>query len=134
MEYIFFNQELCERFTRFAENMGLHSNVREDAIEGSVLEVMGELDDAQMEALEIEYESLMDEQMQLADAEEGWVTHRAVGIGVTHANGETGMIRLPVDMAKKLMAHFSAEEIQEMVQTIADALAQPSDAPLCRKD
>ena len=92
MEYTFFNAELCGRFVRFVDGMGLACAVRDDAMEGSVLEVLGELEDAQMDALEAEYESLMDEQMQLADTEEGWVTHRAVGIGVTYANGDSGMI------------------------------------------
>lgn len=134
MEYTFFDEALCGRFMQFVQDMGLVSQVRDDVMEGRVLEVLGELDDEQMDALEEEYEALMDEQMLLAEDESELVAHRAVAIGVRHADGETGVVRLPVEIARKLMAHFSAEEIQEMVQVIADALAQPDDAPVCKKD
>jgi hypothetical protein len=133
MEYTFFSETLCERFMQFVQGMGLSCQVRDDVMEGRVLKVLGELDDGQMDALEEEYEGLMDEQMLLAEEESDLVAHRAVGIGVRHASGETGVVRLPVEIARKLMAHFSAEEIQEMVQVIADALEQPDAGPLCRK-
>ncbi len=133
MEYAFFSKELQDRFVEFAESMGLTCHVRDDALEGSVVEIRDELDDEQMDELEAEYETLLDEQMLEAEMNSDLVSNRAVGVGVKHANGESGLVRLPVEVARKLMAHYSAEEIQEMVQAIADALERPDNAPLCRK-
>lgn len=133
MEYTFFNQGLCERFVRIAAGMGASGRVREDTMEGSVVELPDDLSEEQLATLETEYELLMDEQMLLAESEEGWVTHQAMGINVTLDDGRAYTVRLQGDMARRLSASFSPEEIHELVNGIAQSLENPINGPICKR-
>ncbi len=133
MEYTFFNDELRERFMQIAAGMGVASQVREDKMEGSIVELSDGLPDEQLSSLETEYEALMDEQMLLAESEEGWVTHQVMGVKVTLADGQPCDIRLQGEMARRLAEHFSPQEIYELVHAIAQSIENPTHGPLCRK-
>ena len=133
MEYTFFNQDLRERFIQTATKMGLASKVWDDTMEGSVVELSDDLSDEQMASLESEYEALMDEQMVLAESEEGWVTHQAMGVSVTFADGRTSTIRLQGSMARRLAESFSPEEIHELVNDIARSIENPINGPVCKR-
>lgn len=133
MEYTFFNEALRERFIRFAAKMGIPSQVKEDKMEGSVVELSDDLSDELLSSLETEYEVLMDEQMLLAESEEGWMSHQVMGINVTLADGRPCDIRLYGEMARRLSAHFSPEELHELVHAIAQSIENPIDGPICKK-
>lgn len=133
MEYTFFNQDLRERFIQTAARMGVTCRVWDDTMEGSVVELSDEMSDEQMASLEAEYELLMDEQMVLAESEEGWVTHQAMGVNVTLADGSSCTIRLQGEMARRLAQSFSPEEIQELVHAIALSIENPINGPLCKR-
>lgn len=133
MEYTFFNENLRERFIQIAAEMGIKSKIWDDTMEGSVVELLDELSDEQMAALETIYEQLMDEQMVLAESEEGWVTHQAMGINVTLDDGRACTIRLQGEMARKLSASFTPEEIHELVHDIAQSVAHPINGPICKR-
>lgn len=132
MEYTFFDENLRNRFISMATGMGIPSTVWDDKIEGSVVQLEGELDEEQMLALEAEYENLLDEQMVLSEAD-GSIEHQAMGINVIFADGHTGVVRLKGDIARRLMEHFAAEEIHDLVQAIADSIEHPINGPLCKR-
>ncbi|HEU0187873.1 MAG TPA: hypothetical protein VFR06_08275 [Gallionellaceae bacterium] len=132
MEYAFFDEALRDRFISMATGMGISSKVWDDKIEGSVVELEGELDEEQMLALEAEYENLLDEQMVLSEAD-GSMEHQAMGINVTFADGHTGVVRLKGGIARRLMENFAAEEIHDLVQSIADSIEHPINGPLCKR-
>lgn len=132
MEYTFFDENLRNRFIRMATGMGIPSKVWDDKIEGSVVELEGELSEEQMLALEAEYENLLDEQMVLSEAD-GSMEHQAMGINVTFADGHAGVVRLKGHTARRLMEHFAAEEIHDLVQAIADSIEHPINGPLCKR-
>lgn len=91
------------------------------------------LADEQMTRLEEAYEALMDEQMLLAEEEEGWVTHQVMGIHLTRADGSLCTVRLKGEMARRLTEHFSAEEMHELVHAIAQGIENPISGPICHK-
>ena len=132
-EYIFFDDGVRDRFVRFLADKGIASTARSDEIAGSVVEFPDDLPDEVLDAIEAEYEALLDEQMTLAPAKEGWVTHAAVGITVTLADGRTHQVRLPPDVARRLLERFSVDEVHELVSAIAHSLENPIDGPLCHK-
>ena len=103
-------------------------------MEGFVVELLTELDDAMLEALETEYEALMQEQMLRAEDRPDWGTHQVVSLNITRADGSTATVRLPPAVARPLMENFSAEEAHALVSAIAHSLENPVDGPLCRKD
>lgn len=132
-EYMFFDDAFRERFVEFAAVRGIASTVRKDKIAGYVVELPDGLDDAQLEAIDAEYESIMDAQMLLAESDEALVSHHAAGVTVTLADGTRRAIRIPPPIARRLFEHFTAEEVHEIATAIAQGVENPVDGPLCRK-
>lgn len=131
-DYIFFDTELRERFTRFVADQGLSSSVRPDRLEGEVVSLPEGLDDALLHRVEAEYDALMDEQRDLADAEDGGEARDLMGITVTLPSGQDCLVRIPAVYGRRLVAHFSAQELHDLVSVIARNVANPQGGPLCR--
>lgn len=132
--YIFFDADLRERFAQVLAARALACSVREDEMEGWVVELAAEPDDEVLEALEAEYEALMQEQMLRAEDRPDWGSHQVASLTITRADGSTATVRLPPAVARPLMENFSAEEAHALVSAIAHSLENPQDGPLCRKD
>ncbi|MCP5297295.1 MAG: hypothetical protein KIT42_08715 [Rhodocyclaceae bacterium] len=132
-DYVFFNEMLRDRFVDFASGQGVASTVRKDEIEGYVVELPDGLADAMQEAIDDEYESLMDEQMLLAEADGEMVSNRVASVTVEMADGSRRSVRLPAPIARLLFERFSSEEVHGIVSAIAQSLENPIDGPLCRK-
>ncbi len=132
-EYMFFDEALRDRFVDFAAARGVASAVRKDEIAGFVVELPDGIDDALQDAIDDEYDSIMDEQRQLAESDEDMVSHHAAGITVTLTDGTTRAIRIPPSVARRLLAHFSPDEIHEIASAIAQSIENPADGPLCHK-
>lgn len=130
--YIFFDVALGERFLAFAAGHGITGRLRTDPMDGFVVELPDDLSDELEEAIEAEYERLMDEQRDLVEAEEGSEARDLMGVSVELPDGRSCVVRLPADYARRLVEHFSFEEIQELVAVIAQGVLQPVDGPLCR--
>ncbi|AAZ97007.1 hypothetical protein Tbd_1054 [Thiobacillus denitrificans ATCC 25259] len=133
LEYMFFDAALRDRFVAFASALGIPSTVEQDNIAGFVVELPDNLDDAQQEALEAEYEAIMDAQMLAAESDAELVSHHAAGIMVTLSDGTTRSVRIPPPVARRLFEHFSVDEIHDIASAIAQAIENPSDLPLCKK-
>lgn len=133
-EYIFFDASLRDRFMRFAAARGVAGTTRPDAMEGHVVALPDTIDDdeALVDALETEYEALMDEQQALVEAEEATQTRDLLGVAVTLPDGSPCTVRLPAALARRLFAAFSVEEIHELVAAVASSVANPNDGPICR--
>lgn len=132
-EYMFFDEALRDRFLRFVAARGIASTVRKDEIAGFVVALPDGLDDALEEEIEAEYETIMDEQMLLAESDEGLVSHAVAGVTVTLADGTTRPVRIPPPIARRLFEHFTAEEVHEIATAIAQSVENPIEGPLCRK-
>jgi len=132
-EYMFFDEALRDRFVDFASARGIPSTVRKDVIAGFVVDLPDGLADELQDALEVEYDSIMDEQRLLAESDAELVSHHAAGVTVTLADGTTRAIRLPPPIARRLLEHFTPEEVHEIATAIAQGIDNPVDGPLCRK-
>ena len=132
-EYMFFDETLRDRFVDFASARGIASTVRKDEIAGYVVELPDGLADALQEDIEAEYDTIMDEQMLLAESDEELVSHHAAGVTVTLADGTTRAVRIPPPIARRLLEHFTPEEVHEIATVIAQGIENPVDGPLCRK-
>ena len=132
--YVFFEADLRDRFVQGLIAHALQSSMREDAMEGWVVELAAEPDDDTLQALEADYEALMQEQMQRAEARPDWGSHQVASLSITRSDGSTAVVRLPPAVARPLMEHFTAEQAHALVTAIAHSLENPVDGPLCRKD
>lgn len=131
-EYIFFDAALRDRFVAFAKTHGIESKVKSDPIADHVVVLPGHLDDAVADALEAEYETLMDEQMALVDAEDSPDARDLLGVAIKLPDGRDCTVRLPAVLARRLFGAFTPEEIHELVETIARSVANPVAGPVCR--
>lgn len=133
LEYMFFSEALRERFVAFASGHGIPSTTRPDPIAGFVVELPDGLDDTLQDAVEAEYDSIMDEQMLLAESDTELVSHHAAGVTVTLADGTSRGVRIPPPIARRLFEHFTPGEIHEIATAIAQSIESPIDGPLCHK-
>ena len=132
-EYMFFDAALRDRFMAFASGHGIASTTRQDEIAGFVVVLPDGLADELQDAVDAEYESIMDEQMLLAESDAELVSHHAAGVTVTLADGTTRAIRIPPAIARRLLEHFTSDEVHEIATAIAQSVENPIDGPLCRK-
>jgi hypothetical protein len=132
-EYMFFDEALRDRFVKFAAGHGIAATVRKDEIAGFAVALPDGLADELQDAVDAEYESIMDEQMLLAESDDELVSHHAAGLTVTLADGTTRAIRIPPAIARRLLEHFTTAEIHEIASAIAQSVENPIDGPICRK-
>jgi hypothetical protein len=132
-EYIFFDESLCDRFVQFAATHGLSGEVRADEMEGHVVALPDGLDDDIVDALEAEYDALMDEQQALVESADDGDVRDLMGVTVELPDGQPCTVRLPAAVARRLFDHFDAGEIHELVAAIAASVANPVAGPICRK-
>ena len=132
-EYMFFDEVLRDRFVVFVSARGIASTVRKDRMEGYVVELPDGLADELQDAVEAEYESIMDEQMLLAESDAELVSHHVAGVTVTLTDGTTRTVRIPPPIARRLFEHFTPEEVHEIATAIAQSVENPIDGPICRK-
>jgi hypothetical protein len=132
-EYMFFNEALRDRFVDFAAAHGIASTMRADQIAGFVVTLPDGLADDLQDAVDAEYESIMDAQMLLAESDEELVSHHAAGLTVTLADGTTRGVRISPEIARRLLEHFTPDEVHEIASAIAQSVENPVDEPLCHK-
>lgn len=132
-EYMLFDASLRDRFVDFAAARGIASTIRQDEIAGFVVVLPDGLADDLQDAVDAEYEAIMDEQMLRAESDGELVSHHAVGTTVTLADGTTRVIRIPPAIARRLLEHFTSDEIHEIATVIAQSVENPIDGPICRK-
>lgn len=133
LDYMFFNEALRDRFVAFVTGHGISSTVREDVIDGFVVELPDALNDDLQDTVEAEYDSIMDAQMLLAESDTDLISHAVAGVTVTLADGTTRAVRIPPPIARRLFEHFTPEEVHEIATAIAESVENPIDGPLCRK-
>ncbi|MDP3513926.1 MAG: hypothetical protein Q8S20_14385 [Sulfuritalea sp.] len=133
-EYIFFDAALRDRFVGFLAARGIPGELRADAMEGFVVALADDLDDDLEEAIEDEYTTLMEVQRDLVEAADGDNTLALMAVAITLPDGQPGVVRIPARHARRLFAHFSVEEVHELVAAIAQSVANPVTGPLCQRD
>ncbi|HEX5364654.1 MAG TPA: hypothetical protein VFW59_10340 [Gallionella sp.] len=123
MEYIFFNADLRDRFVEHARSLGVASELHDDAM-GLVVALEEDLGEEREDSIEACYEKLEEEQARLLAQEEGGLKQIA-GFRVNLPDGESGLVPLPPELANRLMASFSLEEIQTLLDTVARSVLEP---------
>jgi hypothetical protein len=131
-EYIFFDEELRQRFVTYARSHGVDCTLPADDM-GLLAATPEDINERVSDELDTYYDALMEEQADRTDAADGKATHQAAGVRVTLSDGSACMIKLEPALANRLLAAFTLEEIQELVNAIARSVENPSDGPLCKR-
>lgn len=132
MEYVFFHETLRRRFVDYARSLAVMCIEWEDH-DSMIVAVPEDLTAEAGEALERCYDGLLDEESNLADAADGAALQHVVGVQVMLADGRRCTVRLDPGIVNRVLGCLDFEEFQGLVTTIAHAVENPSDAPLCKK-
>lgn len=130
MEYIFFDAALRERFVDFARHMSVACELSDDNL-GMLVQVPDGLSDEQMDALEEQYDLLEREQSALLSETEGGFSSLA-GFSLVLPDGMTTTVPLQPDVANRLLANFTIDEIQALFSTVASCALDPKEKHLCK--
>ncbi len=129
IEYIFFDAGLRDKFVAFAELRGLPCTSSDDNM-GLVVAIPEDIPEQMSDEIEEYYESLEDEQEELSKANGD--LNRLAGFNFTLPDGQQRMLPLPSEMANRLLANFSMEEIQALLNAVADRTLNPNSGHLCK--
>lgn len=128
IEYIFFSAELRDRFVAFVQQHGLDCESSDDTM-GLVVAIPEDIPEDLSDEIEDFYETLEDEQEDMSAASGD--LHRLAGFGFKLPNGEARLLPVEPDLANRLMANFSLEEIQALLNDVARYTLEPADEHLC---
>lgn len=133
LEYIFFNQSVCDKLCRFLAERDVNFDVTSD---NGVITVShdDDLADDLLEHIERYYDELFDEESAIINHPQAMEPSEKdlVGVGTELADGRLIQVRLPADVARRLLAEFSTEEVRQLVNDIAAQVENPIDGPLCK--
>lgn len=133
--YIFFDDALLAKFEAFLNSSHLEFKSEPDPMDGiNVHLAAANLSSEVIDAVEDRYNTLMDEQILLAESTEGWVTHQVVGVQLRLPSGQEHTVRLPAELARPLMANFSVDQIQAIFLAVTNAISNPNSDPICQKE
>ncbi|MBK9160073.1 MAG: hypothetical protein IPM27_00635 [Nitrosomonadales bacterium] len=129
IEYIFFEATLRDRFVAHAGQRGVSCKLVDDPM-GMVVEIPEDLPDELSDEIEAFYDSLEKEQegMSLAGGE----LHRLAGFGFSLPDGQARLVPVNTDIANRLMANFTFDEIRELFDSVARYALEPPNEHLCR--
>jgi hypothetical protein len=130
IEYIFFDATLRDKFLAFAEQRDVPCTASDDSM-GLLVAIPEDIAEDVADEIEEYYESLEDEQEDLSKAKGD--LNRLAGFNFTLPDGQQRILPLPSEMANRLLANFSMEEIQGLLNDVAERTLNPnSEVHLCK--
>lgn len=129
IEYIFFEAALRDRFVEHARRRGVPCTTSDDNM-GLVVAIPEDLADDVADDMEECYEALENEQAEQSQAVGD--LNRLAGFRFNLPDGQSRMLPVKTEMANRLLANFSLEEIQELFDAVADCTLNPNDEHLCK--
>jgi len=128
IDYIFFSPDLRDRFVDFVQRRGLSCTASDDPL-GMVVAIPEDIPEELSDEIETYYDALEDEQEHMSEA--SGELHRLAGFGFSLPNGEARLLPIEPELANRLMAHFTLEEIQSLLNDVARYTLEPADPHLC---
>lgn len=129
IEYIFFDATLRDKFVLFSEQLGVPCTASEDSM-GLTVAIPEDIPEDISDEIEGYYETLEDEQEELSKA--NGELNRLAGFNFSLPDGQQRMLPLPSEMANRLLANFSMEEIQGLLNAVAERTLNPNSEHLCK--
>ncbi len=130
LEYIFFDEGIRDKFVSFLHERGVVCATSDEG--GLVAAIPEDLDDDLSDAIDHQYEVLLQENATLLEGTEDGLEKNAAGVQVQLADGSRCMIRLDPDLVARMLTALSLEELRDTVQSIAEQVEHPDNRPLCQ--
>ncbi len=128
-EYIFFDEKLRDRFVSRAREQGVDCIISDDPM-GHAVCIPEDFSEEVLDDLEQYYELLEKEQIDLSRKQGDLKGLAAFSFKLP--DGQSRMLPLQTELANRLLASFSLDEIQRLFEDVARCTLNPSDEHLCR--
>ena len=136
LEYLFFTQQIADKFIAFLEGKNLAWEQKNDPMLGSiVIETSEDIEDDLWDELDDYHESLGIEDQQLLEAElaDDETETNAAGIYIQLANGEQTVAQIDPEVMNRMLSVINMDEFNAFIETIVSSVESPDDAPICEK-
>jgi len=135
LEYLFFNQEIADRFIKFLNEKGLEWEQHVDPmLDSIVIKTSEDIDDDLWDELDDYHEKLGPaDQKLLEDALDGETETNAAGIYIQLANGDQTVAQVNPEVMNRMLDVISMDELNEFVEIIVSSVEKPDDSPICEK-
>ncbi len=137
LEYIFFHSEPYEKFKQFLLERNIEL-LKEDSdetdIEALVICIEDNLDDDISDDIESFYDEMMELNEALVVAGDESDDMQQVGLAVSLADGRSVLASVEPDVLNRILDVVTHNELGKLVDAIADAVENPDERPLCKRD
>ncbi len=136
LEYIFFHEEPCNRFKQFLQSKQvelLKEGIDETDVEAFVVYIADDLDEVISEEIEQYYDEMMELNESLVMQDEGADEMNSVGLAVSLTDGRSVLATVDPDVLNRILTVITHDELGKLVDTIADAVENPDERPLCKR-
>ncbi|MCB1755385.1 MAG: hypothetical protein KDJ38_07675 [Gammaproteobacteria bacterium] len=132
LEYVFFDPHPCDKFIAFLQekNIPFTPPEDEDVLMVSVAEDLGDEVAAMIEAY---YDEMMELGSEILSNQTGDGQINAAGLTVTLKDGRVSYAVLEPAIVNKVLDVLSLDELNTLVNAIADAVENPDSTPLCKR-
>lgn len=130
LEYVFFEASIRKKFIDFLTARKVEHKLSDDD-DLLQVDVPEDLDDAVGDAIDLCYETLLQETAELMEQGEDALEKNVAGVQVQLADGEVCTVRLNPDLVGRILGCISMEELRDMVQEVAHWVEFKDNSPLC---
>ena len=133
LEFIFFHQNISKLFTDFIAGLGIEYRVKGDA-ETITVSVSEDAEDRLVEQIEDEYDRLLDLSRDQTDNEEGESrqNYQKASLLISLKTGEKSYAHVDVNVINRILRTISTDELNQLIEAIADAVENPDDRSYCQ--
>jgi len=136
LEYLFFTQEIADKFIAYLKDKNLVWEQKNDPMLGSIViqtpediedKLWDEIDDYH-EALGKEDQKLLEDELASSDTETN-----AAGIYIQLEDGKQTVAQIDPEVMNKMLSVISMDEFNDFIETIVSSVEKPDDVPICEK-
>lgn len=133
LEFIFFHHNICKLFTDFITALGIEYQVVDDD-ETITVSVSEDLEDELVDQIEDEYDRLLDLSRDQTDSEEdeNQQNYQKASLLISLKSGEISCAHVDTDMVNRILQVISTDELNQLIETVADAVENPDDRSYCQ--
>ncbi|MBL7003839.1 MAG: hypothetical protein ISR69_07435 [Gammaproteobacteria bacterium] len=134
IEYIFFHKTPYTLFCEFLNsiNIPFKEGSEETDIEGLLIHIADDLDDAISEKIEDYYDELLEMDGGLVEEDPAGVIDQA-GLAVTLNNGDSTLASVNPDVLNRMLTVVTRDEVGEFIDAIVNAVEKPDKRPICKR-
>ncbi|MDJ0833218.1 MAG: hypothetical protein QNJ69_06815 [Gammaproteobacteria bacterium] len=137
LEYIFFHSKPYQLFKNFLQSRQvklLQEGVDQTNVEGYLVAIADDLDDKLSEEIEAYYDEMMALTEQLVTQESNEDEMNIVGLAVSLQDGRSVLASVDPEVLNRILTVVSSKELGQLVDAIVDAVENPDQQPLCKRD